>query len=152
MATQKPDTQLANNRQAFHNYQILEQYEAGIVLTGAEVKSARAKQINIKPAYISIENGEAILKNCHIAPYLAAADTKYDPHRQRKLLLNRQQLDFLANQVDEKGLTLIPTAVYLKKGKIKVAVGLGQGKKLHDKRQDLKRKDQTREIERHFRK
>ncbi len=147
-----PDNQLANNRLAFHNYEILEKFEAGIVLTGPEVKSARAKHINLKPAYVSIEGGQAVLKNCHIAPYKPANDQHYLPDRQRNLLLHKEQLAFLDKKLSEKGLTLVPLSAYIKKGKIKIQIGLGKGKQGHDKRQDLKKKSQTREIERHFRK
>lgn len=147
-----PDNQLANNRYAFHQYEILEKIEAGIVLTGAEVKSARNHDISIKPAYASIENGEVLLKNCHISPYKLANDPHYVPERYRRLLLNHKEIAYLDSQTRENGLTLIPLSVYLKKGRIKVELGLCRGKKLHDKRQDLKRKAQTREIERHFRK
>ena len=103
MSDKHTESQIANNRYAFHQYQILETYEAGLVLTGAEVKSARAKQMNLKSAYISIENGEAILKNSHIAPYKPAHDAAYNPERYRKLLLNRQELDFLDKQTAGKG-------------------------------------------------
>lgn len=147
----KSESRLADNRHAFYQYEIIDQIEAGLVLTGAEVKSVRARHINLKPAYISIEKGEAILKKCHISPYQAAADSKYDPERQRKLLLNRQQINYLDSQTAEHGLTIIPLSVYLKKGKIKMQIGLGKGKKQHDKRQDLKKKAQNKEIARHFR-
>ncbi len=145
------DSQLAHNRYAFHQYEVLEKIEAGIVLTGAEVKSVRNHDISIKPAYASIEGNQVILKNCHIAPYKLANDPLYNPERYRQLLLNHKQITFLDSQIRENGLTLIPLSVYLKKGRIKVELGLCRGKKLHDKRQDLKKKAQTREIERHFR-
>ncbi|MCC6643126.1 SsrA-binding protein SmpB [Candidatus Peregrinibacteria bacterium] len=146
------DSRLASNRKAFHQYEIIEKMEAGIILTGAEVKSARAKQINLKPAYVSIQNGEAFLKKCHISAYnKATSDTPHEAERDRKLLLNKIQIAHLDSQLSEHGLTVIPLNAYLKKGKIKIEIGLGRGKKLHDKRQDLKRKAQTREISRHFR-
>jgi SsrA-binding protein len=156
MATKRPadkktDSRLADNRHAFYQYEITDQIEAGIVLTGAEVKSIRARHINLKPAYISIEKGEAILKKCHISPYQKAADLKYEPERERKLLLNRQQIHYLDSQTSEHGLTIVPLSVYLKKGKIKMQIGLGRGKKVYDKRQDLKKKAQNKEISRHFR-
>lgn len=152
MSEKTPESQIANNRYAFHQYQILDTWEAGIVLSGAEVKSCRAHQMNLKSSYISIESGEAILKNCHISAYKPANDEHYQPDRPRKLLLNRDQLNYLDKNTSEKGLTIIPLSAYLKKGKIKLSIGLGQGKQQHDKRQDLKRKDQNREISRHFRK
>lgn len=145
------DSQLANNRYAFHQYEVLEKIEAGLVLTGAEVKSCRNHDINIKPAYAGIENGTVWLKNCHIAPYKLANDQHYNPDRFRQLLLNKKEIEYLDKQSRENGLTIIPLAVYLKKGRVKVELGLCRGKKLHDKRQNLKRKAQTREIERHFR-
>jgi len=151
MADKPTDSQLANNRYAFHQYEVLEKIEAGLVLTGAEVKSVRNHDINIKPSYASIENGEVLLKNCHISPYKLAYDANYNPDHPRRLLLNKKEIAYLDSQTRENGLTLIPLAVYLKKGRIKVELGLCRGKKLHDKRQDLKRRDQNREISRHFR-
>jgi SsrA-binding protein len=142
---------LADNRYAYHQYEILEKIEAGIVLSGAEVKSVRNHDINLKPAYASVEGGEIWLKNCHISPYKSANDPDYNPERFRRLLLNKKEIVWLESQSNEHGLTIIPLSVYLKKGRIKVELGLGRGKKLHDKRQDLKRQDQNREISRHFR-
>lgn len=152
---EKPEfeSHLASNRQAFHQYEILEKFEAGIVLTGAEVKSCRAKQINLKPAYASIEGGRVILKKCHISPYQKAIDAStYEPERPRYLLLNHKEIAHLDRQLSEHGLTLVPLNCYLKKGKVKIEMGLGKGKQVHDKRQDLKKKSQDREISRHFRK
>ncbi len=146
-----PSAHLADNRQAWHQYEILEKIEAGIALTGAEVKSARAHEINLKSAYAGIENGQVLLKNCHIAPYKPANDPNYNPDRPRVLLLNKKEIGWLEAQMDEGGLTLVPLSAYLKKGRIKIELGLGRGKKLFDKRQDLKRRDQNREISRHFR-
>lgn len=148
----KPSKQLANNRYAFHQYEILEKIEAGIVLTGAEVKSVKAHEINIKSGYASINKGEVTLTNCHISPYKLAHDPNFNPERPRKLLLNRKEIIHLEKEIHENGLHLIPLSFYLKKGKIKVELGLSKSKKQHDKRQDLKRKDQERQISRHFRK
>lgn len=142
---------LADNRYAYHQYEILEKIEAGIVLTGPEVKSVRAHNINLKPAYASVESGEVILKNCHIAPYKQANDQHYDPDRFRKLLLNKKEIAWLDAQINEHRLTLVPLSAYLKKGRIKIELGLGRGKQLHDRRQDLKRRDEEREIARHVR-
>lgn len=150
-AKNQASARLAENRQAWHQYEILEKIEAGIALTGAEVKSARAHEINLKPAYAGIESGQVLLKNCHIAPYKPANNPDYNPDRQRVLLLNKKEIAWLQAQLDEGGLTLIPLAAYLKKGRIKIELGLGRGKKIYDKRQDLKRRDQNREIARHFR-
>jgi SsrA-binding protein len=147
----KTSSRLANNRQAFHQYEILEKIEAGIVLTGAEVKSTRAHEINIKSGYASIDKGEVILKNCHISPYKLAHDPNYNPDRHRKLLLNRKEITHLEKQIHESNLALIPLSIFLKKGKIKVELGLGKGKKQYDKRHDLKRKDQELQMSRHFR-
>jgi len=144
--------QLANNRHAFHQYEVLEKFEAGIVLTGAEVKSTRAHEINLKSGYASIEKGEVILKNIHISPYKLANDPDFNPERYRRLLLNRKEIDHIEKQIHKNGLTLVPLSVYLKKGKIKVEIGLCKGKKQHDKRHDLKKKDQERQIAKHFRK
>lgn len=139
---------LAENRKAFHEYEILEKITAGISLTGAEVKSARSKQINIKPAYAAIENGQVILKNCHIAPYKPAADDKYNPDRFRQLLLHKKEIAYLESKLAEKGLTLIPLQAHLTKGKIKILLGLGKGKQQFDKRADLKKKAQNMDIKR----
>ena len=149
----KPEfsTHLAENRNAWHQYEILEKIEAGIALTGAEVKSARAHEINLKPAYASIEHGQVVLKNCHIAPYKPANDAKYNPDRERILLLNKKEIEWIETQLEQQGMTLIPLSAYLKKGRIKIELGIGKGKKLFDKRQDIKRRDQNREIARHFR-
>jgi len=139
---------LAENRKAFHEYEIIEKVTAGIVLTGPEVKSARAKQINIKPGYCSIENGQLILKNIHIAPYKPANDTAYEPEHPRNLLLHKKEIAYLEGQLAEQGLTLIPLQAHLTKGKIKILLGLGRGKKLFDKRQSLKNKATNLEINR----
>ncbi len=147
----KTDSRLAENRQAFHQYEILDKFEAGLVLTGAEVKSCRQKHLHLKTAYISLENSQAVLKKCHIAAYAAAADQHYQPDRERRLLLNRKELTFLQKQTSEHGLTIVPLSAYLKKGKIKLEIALVRGKKLHDKRQTLKRKAQDRDIARYFR-
>lgn len=148
-ATKKStDNILAENRKAFHEYEILEKYEAGIVLTGPEVKSAKARQINLKAGYASIESGQVILKNTHIAPYKPANDQKYNPERYRTLLLNKKEIELIDKQLTQQGLTLIPLQAHLKKGKIKILLGLGRGKKIYDKRHDLKKKAQKLEIKR----
>lgn len=142
---------LAENRKAFHEYEIIEKITAGIVLTGPEVKSARAKQINIKSGYCSIENGQVILKNIHISPYKPANELTYVPEHPRNLLLHKKEIAYLEGQLAEQGLTLIPLQAHLTKGKIKILLGLGKGKKLFDKRQDLKKKAQNMEINRTLR-
>ncbi len=154
MSAEGPVKEAARNRQAFFLYEILERFEAGIVLLGPEVKSIRAGKIQLKDAYATVEKGEAWLHQCHIAPYAHhthEALTPVDPLRRRKLLLHRKELDKLRGRVEEKGLTLVPIRVYFKKGKVKVELGLGKGKKVYDKREALKAKDLDREQERSLR-
>lgn len=140
---------IADNRQARFQYEILETYEAGIALTGTEVKSVRAGRANLRDGYVIIRNGEALLLNVHISPYQASGQYfNHDPRRTRKLLLHRREINKLIGQVEQKGLTLIPLKLYLKKGWIKVSVGLAKGKKLHDKRETLKRRQDQREMAR----
>jgi len=154
VSAEGPVKEAARNRQAFFLYEILERFEAGIVLLGPEVKSVRAGKIQLKDAYATVEKGEAWLHQCHIAPYAHhthEALTPVDPLRKRKLLLHRKELDKLRGRVEEKGLTLVPIRVYFKKGKVKVELGLGKGKKVFDKREALKAKDLDREQERSLR-
>lgn len=141
------DRVLATNRQAYHNYHILETYECGIALTGGEVKSIRAGQINLKEGYALIRQGEVWLVNVHISPYKYSRLAEAEPKRDRKLLLHKDQIRRLAGKVQEKGLTLAPTKCYLKNGKIKVEIGLAKGKKLYDKREAAMRKTIERETE-----
>ncbi len=139
---------IATNKQAFHNYEVLEKYEAGLVLSGPEVKSIKAGNVNIKPGYASLENGEVFLKNVHVSPYKPAEKDNLDPDRTRKLLLNHKEIDVLDRALNTQGLTIVPLDLHLKKGRIKVTLGLCRGKKAHDKRHDLKKKDQNIEIKR----
>lgn len=140
---------IADNRQARFQYEILETYEAGIELTGTEVKSIRAGKANLRDGYVIIRNGEAWLLNVHISPYQASGQYfNHEPRRTRKLLLHRREISKLIGQVEQKGLTLIPLKLYLKKGWIKVSIGLAKGKKLHDKRESLKRRQDQREMAR----
>jgi len=139
------------NRQARFNYEILEKVEAGISLAGTEVKSIREGKANIKEAYADIRNGEAWLIGAHINPYSHGNITNHDPLRERRLLLNAREIHRLQGKVMEKGLTLVPLRLYLKGRLIKLELGVGRGKKLVDKRQDLKKKDQEREIQRALR-
>ena len=140
---------ISDNRQARHLYEILETYEAGIQLTGTEVKSIRAGKVNLRDGYALIRNGEAWLINVHISPYEASGEYfNHDPRRTRKLLLNRREINKLIGQVEQKGLTLVPLKIYFKGSYIKVAIGLAKGKKLHDKREDLKRRQDQREMAR----
>ena len=139
---------LVLNRQARFNYEILEKVEAGISLVGTEVKSIREGKANIKEAYADIRGGEAWLIGAHINPYSHGNITNHDPLRERKLLLNAREIDRLQGKIMEKGLTLIPLRLYLKGRLVKLELGVGRGKKLVDKREDLKKKDQEREIQR----
>lgn len=130
-----PEKIIATNRQAYHNYDLLETYECGVALTGTEVKSIREGRINLKDGYAIIRNGEAWLVGVHISPYSHGGRLNHDPTRMRKLLLHKSEIMRLFGKVRERGLTLIPTRCYLKNGKVKLEVALARGKKLHDKRQ-----------------
>lgn len=127
--------EIAVNRQAFHNYEILERLEAGMVLTGTEIKSARDGRVNLKDAYGLVKSGEVWLLNCHISPYSHGNFSNHDPLRTRKLLLNRTEIRKLIGKTTEKGLTLVPLKLYLKNGRLKCELALARGRKLHDKRE-----------------
>ncbi|PAX45666.1 SsrA-binding protein [Brunnivagina elsteri CCALA 953] len=130
-------------------YEILETYEAGIQLAGTEVKSIRTGKANLQDGYALIRNGEAWLLNMHVSPYTqSSAYFNHEPRRTRKLLLHRKEIRTLVGKVEQEGLTLIPLKMYLKRGLVKVTIGLCRGKKLHDKREDLKRRDDQREMQR----
>jgi len=137
---------IATNRKAFHNFSILETYEAGLVLRGTEVKSLRESQVNFKDCYASIDNGEAWLIGCHIPPYHHGSDANHDPERRRKLLLHQREIGRLLGKVAERGLTLVPLRLYFKGGRAKVELGLARGKKLHDKRAAIRERDERREM------
>lgn len=139
---------LAQNRKASHDYSIIDTIEAGIVLKGTEIKSIRAGRINLKDGYATIRNGEIFLQNVHISPYEQGNVFNHDPVRTRKLLMHKKQIARLVGEIKSSGYTLIPLKVYIKDGYAKVLIGLGKGKKKYDKREDLKRKDQKREIDR----
>jgi SsrA-binding protein len=140
---------VADNRQARFQYEILETYEAGVELRGTEVKSVRQGKVNLRDGYALIRNGEAWLHNVHVSPHDTASQVfNHDPRRTRKLLLHAQEIRKLIGQVEQQGLTLVPLKMYLKRGWVKLTIGLARGKKLHDKREDLKRKQAKREIER----
>lgn len=139
---------IARNKRASHDYHILETWEAGLVLTGSEVKSLRNGRANIGDSYAILNAGEVYLLNLHISPYEQASYFNHEPTRTRKLLLHRKEIKKMIGSVERQGLTLIPLELYFKKGKAKVALGLGKGKKLHDKRADLKKKDDEREMAR----
>ena len=136
---------LATNKKAYHEYFILDKLEAGIALFGTEVKSVRESKINLKESYAAIHNGEAYIYGCHISPYSHGNRENHDPTRTRKLLLHRQEIRKLIGKTQEKGLTLVALRVYLKRGKIKVELGIARGKKLFDKRETERRKEMDRE-------
>lgn len=142
---QKP---LAQNRRASHDYFIEETYEAGLVLKGTEIKSIRAGRVNINDAHVRIMDGEAYVINMHIAPYEQGNRFNHDPTRSRKLLLHRREIDKLFGFVQQKGYTIVPLKLYVKNGFAKLLIGLGRGKKLYDKREDMKQKQMKRDIDR----
>ena len=142
---------VANNKKAYHDYFIEEKYEAGIELFGTEVKSIRQGKCSIKEAYVSIDNGEAFVEGMNISPYEKGNIFNREPLRKRRLLLHKREIMKLAGQVQAKGYTLMPLQVYFKNGRVKIEIGLARGKKLYDKRDDLKKKAIKRETERDFR-
>ncbi len=140
---------VSDNRQARFLYEILDTYEAGIELKGTEVKSIREGQVNLRDGYVLIRNGEAWLINAHISPYGTASEYfNHDPRRTRKLLMHKQEIRKLIGKVEQQGLTLVPLKMYLKRGWVKIEVALGKGKKLHDKREDERRREDKRDMER----
>lgn len=139
---------VATNRQARFNYEILDTFEAGIVLRGSEVKSLRAGHVQLKDSYADIRNGEVWLVNAHISPYAFAEGGGHEPERQRKLLLHRREIDRLFGRIREEGLTLVPIRMYFSDGKAKVELGLGKGKRRHDKRRTIVERQQKREMAR----
>ena len=139
---------ISRNRKAYHDYHIDETYEAGIVLKGTEVKSVRGAKVNLRDSYARVEGGELYLFNMHISPYDPGNRFNHDPRRTRKLLMHKAEIGRLAGKVQEKGYTLIPLKIYLKRGLVKVELGLARGKKLYDKRRAIAERDQRREVER----
>ncbi|HWO98945.1 MAG TPA: SsrA-binding protein SmpB [Bacillus sp. (in: firmicutes)] len=142
---------VAQNKKAYHDYFIEETYETGIVLQGTEIKSIRNGRANLKDSYARIHNGEVFLYNMHISPYEQGNRYNHEPLRTRKLLMHRREINKLIGYTKEEGYALVPLKVYLKNGFAKVLLGLGKGKKKYDKREDLKKKEAKREIERAFR-
>ena len=141
---------IANNKKAYHDYFILDTYEAGIALAGTEVKSLRMGKCSIKEAFIRIENEEVFVYGMHISPYEKGNIFNKDPLRVRKLLLHRSEINKIAGKIKEKGMALVPLKVYFKGSLVKVEIGLAKGKKLYDKRNDIAKKDQQREAQRDF--
>src|SRR5258708_6951019 len=147
MASQEDgDHTIATNRRARHDYEILETVEAGLVLRGTEVKSLRGSHVTFKDAYAMLKGNEMWLIGCHINPYSHGTDANHAPERDRKLLLHRREISRLTGKVAERGLTLIPLRLYFKGGRAKLEIGLGRGKKLHDKRASLRERDSRREV------
>lgn len=147
---EKTENLLAQNRKARHDYFIKETVEAGIALTGTEIKSVRARRITLKDGYVQIINGSAFLENVHINEYKEGNRYNHDPLRSRRLLLHKSEIRRLAKAQEEKGITIIPLKVYLKHGFAKVLIGIAQGKKQYDKRETIKKRDQDRELRRKY--
>jgi SsrA-binding protein len=140
---------VSDNRQARFQYEILEVYEAGVELVGTEIKSIRAGKVNLRDGFALIRKGEMWLHNVHISPHQTASNFfNHDPRRTRKLLLHRKEIRKLIGQVEQQGLTLVPLKMYMKGGWVKVAIALVRGKKLHDKREDSRRRDDQRDMQR----
>lgn len=143
------ETIITTNRKAYHDYTIEEKFEAGIVLTGTEVKSLRDGRANLQDSYAAVKDGEVYLYHCHISPYRHGTIMNHDPTRTRKLLLHRKEIDKLLGKTQQKGLTLVPLRMYFtSRGKVKVELGLARGKKLHDRRESLKAREAGREVQR----
>jgi SsrA-binding protein len=141
------ESSIAQNRRARHDYEILERYEAGIALTGSEIKSVREHKVQLQGSYARLKGGELWLEDAHIAPYANAGYAPHDPMRNRKLLLHKKEIAKIAEALNERGLTLIPLAMYFKRGKAKVELGIARGLKRYDKRERLKERDQQRDIQ-----
>ena len=146
---EKNEKAVATNRKAYHDYFIEEEFEAGIMLQGTEVKSMREGRVNLKDSYASVKGGEAFLHHCHISPYSHGNIMNHDPLRTRKLLLHRKEINKLLGKTQQQGLTLIPLRIYFSnRGHAKVELGLAKGKKQHDRRESIKTREASREVER----
>lgn len=145
---EKSDNLVAQNKKARHDYAILETYEAGIALTGTEIKSVRARRVTLKDGFAQLHNGELWLMNVHISQYDNGTFFNHDPLRNRKLLLHKKQIKKIAGELSTKGITLVPLKMYIKNGYAKVLLGLAKGKHEYDKRESIKRREQERQIER----
>ena len=137
---------ICNNKKAYHDYFIEEKFEAGMVLKGTEVKSLRNGKANLNDSFALVKNGEAFLHNLHISPYNFGNRENHDPDRMRKLLLHKKEIGKLFSMIREQGYTVVPLRLYFKEGLVKVEVGLAKGKKLYDKREDLKKKDMRKDV------
>ncbi len=147
MVSAKEEKALASNRAAFHNYHISDKYEAGIALTGTEVKSVMGGRVQLKESYVAVRDGEAWLFNAHISPYSHGNRENHEPLRTRKLLLHRREIGRLEDAAVKQGMTLVATRVYLKNGRIKLEVGVARGKKMYDKRETEMRRTIDRETQ-----
>lgn len=136
---------IADNRKARHDFELLEKFEAGVVLTGSEVKSIRGGAINLKDAYVVFKGSEVFLQNCHISVYKASSYNNHEPERLRKLLLNRSEISKIISKIQERGFSCVPTRVYLKNGRVKIEIALARGKKAHDKREAIKKRDRDKQ-------
>jgi SsrA-binding protein len=144
-ARQKAEKIIADNRKALHDYELLETFEAGVTLLGTEVKSIRQGRVNLRDSYARVEGGEVFVFNVHISPYTHRGYADHEPMRKRKLLLHRAEIRKLIGRTVEKGLTLVPLRMYFKNGRVKMAVSLARGKKAHDKRETIRRREVDRE-------
>jgi SsrA-binding protein len=142
---EKAERNLADNRKALHDYHILETWEAGLVLLGTEVKAIREGSVNLRDSYARVDSGEVWLLNVHISPYSHTGYAHHEERRDRKLLLHRHEIQKLTGRVVERGLTLVPLRMYMKKGRVKVALALVKGKQAHDKRETIRRREIDRE-------
>lgn len=149
----KPETTktIASNRKAGYDYELLDRYEAGVVLTGTEIKSIRLGNVNLRDSYARLQHGEMWLFNCHVAQYKAGSYQNHEPTRQRKLLLHRRQIEQLAETMGQQGLTVVPTRMYYVRGRVKVEVAVARGKKTYDKRAAIADRDAKRDISRALR-
>ena len=142
---EKAEKIVAENRKAYHDYHILDTFEAGVALLGTEVKSIREGRVNLRDSFARVEAGEVFIYNVHISPYSHRGYADHEPTRRRKLLLHREEIRRLVGKTVEKGMTLVPVRMYFKNGRVKIAVSLARGKKAHDKRETIKRREAERE-------
>jgi SsrA-binding protein len=142
---EKAQRVIADNRKAFHDYHVLDTWEAGVALLGTEVKAIREGRVNLRDSYARVDKGEVWLMNVHISPYSHTGYASHDERRQRKLLLHRHEIQKVTGQVNQKGLTLVPLQLYFKHGRVKVALALVKGKQAHDKRETIRRREVDRE-------
>ncbi len=142
---QKAERSIAENRKAFHDYHLLETFEAGVALLGTEVKAIREGRVNLRDSFGRVEDGEVFLYNVHISPYSHRGSSDHEPTRRRKLLLHRQEIQKLIGKTIQRGMTLVPVRMYFKNGHVKVSISLAKGKQSHDKRETIKRREAERE-------